>query len=140
MLYCVLCYSPEGVVTGLSKAQDDMLMAQLEVVHVWSPPMSAMAPPLAGVAVAPSPAELEQGRAAAHEALDRQLGEAPTAGLDVERVVETGAPAKVLVGRSEATDVLVVGSRGRGGFASLLLGSVGHQCAHHAACPVVVVR
>ncbi len=33
MLYCVLCYSPEGVVTGLSKAQDDMLMAQLEVVH-----------------------------------------------------------------------------------------------------------
>ena len=33
MLYCVLCYSPEGRVTNLSKAQDDALMAQLEVVH-----------------------------------------------------------------------------------------------------------
>ena len=33
MLYCVLCYSPEGVVTGMSKAQDDALMAQLEIVH-----------------------------------------------------------------------------------------------------------
>jgi len=35
--------------------------------------------------------------------------------------------------------LLVVGSRGRGDFTSLLLGSTSHQCAHHATCPVVIV-
>ena len=55
------------------------------------------------------------------------------------RAVE-GDPARVLLDASDGADLLVVGSRGHGGFTEALLGSVGQQCVHHARCPVVVVR
>lgn len=55
------------------------------------------------------------------------------------RAVE-GQPAEVLLREAESADMIVVGSRGHGGFASLLLGSVSQQVVHHAPCPVVVVR
>ena len=45
----------------------------------------------------------------------------------------------MLVEESREAELLVVGSRGLGGFRGLLLGSVGQQCAHYAACPVVIV-
>lgn len=63
-----------------------------------------------------------------------------TAGVAVrpETVADRRA-TQVLVERSKAADLLVVGSRGRGGFAGLVLGSVSQQCAQHAACPVVIV-
>jgi nucleotide-binding universal stress UspA family protein len=49
-------------------------------------------------------------------------------------------PVKALIEAAEGADVLVVGARGRGGFAGLLLGSVSDQVTHHAPCPVTVVR
>jgi nucleotide-binding universal stress UspA family protein len=53
--------------------------------------------------------------------------------------VACGAAASVLLEEGKNADLLVVGSRGRGGFAGLLLGSVSQQVSHHAPCPVVIV-
>jgi nucleotide-binding universal stress UspA family protein len=51
----------------------------------------------------------------------------------------SGFPAKTLIDASSGADLVVVGSRGGGGFGSLVLGSVCNQVVHHAHCPVVVV-
>ena len=60
--------------------------------------------------------------------------------VELERRVVEGAPAAGLVDEARGADLLVVGSRGHGGFPGLLLGAVSQQCAQHAACPVVLVH
>jgi nucleotide-binding universal stress UspA family protein len=63
-----------------------------------------------------------------------------TGGVEVEAKAVQASPGTALVEASEGADLLVVGSRGHGGFASLVLGSVSTQAAQHASCPVVIVR
>lgn len=88
-------------------------------------------------------AEFEQAyRSQAEQLLDALLGELgePLRGVEVQHlVVEDRRPAEALVELSVDADLLVIGSRGRGGFTSLLLGSVSHAVVLHARCPVVVV-
>jgi nucleotide-binding universal stress UspA family protein len=114
--------------------------ATLRAIHAWqfgyigAPSLEGTVPVLG--------AGRHEHRSAAEAALDATIREAiPDAGeVEIERRVMEGAAAAVLVEESRGADLLVVGSRGHGGFAQLLLGSVSQQCAHHAECPVVIVR
>lgn len=90
----------------------------------------------------PSSGDEEALETRAREDLNRcveeTLGARPSA--DVRTEVHYGTPASVLLRATRDASLLVVGSRGLGGFAGLLLGSVAQHCVQHAACPVVVVR
>lgn len=78
--------------------------------------------------------------ARAEERVAAALRESDTEGLDVRVVVTTEEPARALIDQASFADLLVVGSRGRGGFRGLVLGSVSLRCVLHARCPVTVVR
>jgi len=76
----------------------------------------------------------------AEQRVRAMLSEVDTHGAVVEVVVTTASAPAALVERSRDADLLVVGSRGHGGFRGLVMGSVSLQCMLHAHCPVTVVR
>jgi nucleotide-binding universal stress UspA family protein len=110
--------------------------ARLHVVAAWSVPVMMYA---GGYVGGVDPGTFE--RAAEIEAANA-VEEAHRLAPDLEVVgdVSKAAPAPALIAASEHADLLVVGSRGLGGFERLLLGSVSQHVATHAACPVLVVR
>ena len=112
--------------------------ARLHAVLAWDAPTTLVAG--AGW-IAADAATLERCAQEAAARLDEVLAplEDELAGLEVERSAVHGAPASVLLEAAEGASALVVGTRGHGGFVGLLLGSVSHQCSHHAPCPVVIV-
>ena len=63
----------------------------------------------------------------------------PDPAVAIDPLVLEGDPGQLLCARSAGADLLVIGSRGHGGFAGLALGSVSTKCAHHSRCPVVIV-
>jgi len=128
----------EGSLRALRWAADEARLrdAVLEVVTSWHYPVLATIP---AFGVQPPAEELaEEARKGLIELL-RSEGITSASGLTVfERVVE-GSPAGVLVDAAADADLLVLGSRGHGGFSGLLLGSVSQTVVSHARCPVVVV-
>lgn len=103
---------------------------------------SAILPPVSATAFGPgipvsldALEEIRQGAAADLASLAREL---PTP--DVHCEIQVGSPSGVLLAASETAAMLVVGSRGLGGFRGLLLGSVSTQVTGHADCPVVVIQ
>ncbi|MEU2433602.1 universal stress protein [Streptomyces sp. NPDC007861] len=82
--------------------------------------------------------DAEVAREGLTEEIRKVLGESGSS--QVRTHLLRGNPVEVLLDASEGAELLVVGSRGRGGFARTLLGSVSQQCALHATCPVVIVR
>ena len=110
----------------------------VRAVHAWEYPYSALAAP---IGAAPPP--LMDLQEAAVATLDKAIADAALADdVVVKRVVCQGSPSQVLLEDTEndSAELLVVGARGHGGFAGLLLGSVATQVTHHVEIPTVIVR
>lgn len=114
------------------------LEAPVTIVRAWS------------IATAPRPKSWKFGYVCSNDELAEAVEEALVAdtrdllsrfaGVAVTYRVFHAAPAESLIKSSQTARMLVVGSRGRGGFGQLALGSVSEQCVRHAACPVLVTR
>ena len=93
-----------------------------------------------GAAFAPTPDEFVHAEHHAEEVLRGALQQLKGEPLEVEAVAEEGGPAAILLEQAAGAELLVVGSRGLGTAKRLMLGSVSHDLAQHARCPVVIVR
>lgn len=109
----------------------------LTVVHTWDTPSFDVPGAAIDMELLLTQIE-EEERAVVSEALAGLTEEYPD--VPVRWHMAPGSPAHVLAEASRVAELVVVGSRGRGGFASLLLGSTSHAVLHHAQCPVLVVR
>ncbi|MEU0571649.1 universal stress protein [Nonomuraea sp. NPDC005983] len=122
--------------SALAWAADDAARRKLplRIVHVREPWRAEH--PL--TAASPQTTRTEQWTHLLQEAADQARSQ--VLGLDVSTALVTGAVVERLVSESETADTVVLGSRGRGGFTGLVLGSVGLGLAGRAHCPVVYVR
>jgi nucleotide-binding universal stress UspA family protein len=116
---------------GSAKAHHEGIL----LVHAWNVPI-----PPSPVSGAVPPTDASPFEDAARRLADAAEQRVREAGIDVESRVVAGPPAHTLLTEAENASLVVLGSRGLGGFSELLLGSTSVQVATHAACPVVVIR
>ena len=106
--------------------------AEVTAVFAWELPMIGI----------PGAFDRDELETSAREFVVGQVNEVHTDGVTVTAVVAQGDPSSSLIDacRRVGAEMLVLGSRGRGGFKGLLLGSVGQECASHAPCPVLICK
>jgi nucleotide-binding universal stress UspA family protein len=143
----------EGSVAALRWALDEARLrgSRVRVVHAYRSPHVPLADAELGVAggmgvpvmVAQGGEELQRAvESQARHVIDasvRGAGDDAVEGLEIEREAIEGPTAQTLIEAARGAELLVVGSRGRGGFVGFLLGSVSQQCAQHPPCPVVIL-
>ncbi len=123
---------------ALAAREASLRKARLRVVVVWEVPATAYG---GGFALVDSNA-FDPLRTQSEKLADESLATVRTShpSVDCEAVVLEGQPAEALLGAAADAALIVVGSRGLGGFKRLVLGSVSDQVVHHAGCPVLVVH
>jgi nucleotide-binding universal stress UspA family protein len=124
---------PSNAALAWAVTQARLTGSELEAVTAWDFPATyGFAVPVTDVDLADLATEVSDNALA---------GVAASAGqLKITRTIRQGNAAQVLIEESAGANLLVIGSRGHGGFVEALLGSVGQHCVHHATCPVVVIR
>lgn len=136
--------SPASV-DALKRAAEEARLrdASLEVVYAFAPPEQITAFPVPPSKGRDVPMDIERTRREYSDRLGAWLDELEVDLGDIEvewSVIADRRPSRALVERSGGADLVVVGSRGRGGFKGLKLGSVSEQVTRHAKAPVLVVR
>jgi nucleotide-binding universal stress UspA family protein len=110
--------------------------SKVVAVHTWNVPIAPVGPGVAAVSF-----NTDDFKNAGQQAFDAAMQGVSTEGVEVEQRLVEGSPANALMdtAREERADLLVVGTRGHGGFTGMLLGSVSSALAHHSPVPLVIV-
>jgi nucleotide-binding universal stress UspA family protein len=118
---------------ALRWALDEALVHEAEIVAVFAWQM-----PFIGIPGAFDREEME--RMCKRFVEEAVAAIVPEPRVPITRLVAEGDVSASLIAAAKAADMLVLGSRGRGGFTGLKLGSVSQECAQHASCPVVIIK
>jgi nucleotide-binding universal stress UspA family protein len=116
----------------------DATGSTLQAIMVWQPISGYVAGTAGWAAFPPDWDPAEEARRVLTDTVADVFGSTPPAGMIM--TVQEGGAAHALIELSSGARMLVVGSRGHGGFAGLLLGSVSAACAEHASSPVLVIH
>lgn len=122
---------------GFAFAEASARDSELVAVHTWADPVVDTV--LLGHTDAPDFAPVQQW---AYELLAERLAgwQEKYPDVRVTREIVRDHPSRALLRHAQGAALVVVGSRGRGGFRGLVLGSTGQHLLHHAPCPVAIVR
>jgi nucleotide-binding universal stress UspA family protein len=125
----------KGSQRALEWAMDEATLrgASVTLVHAWSIVYQGGFPH-AGTAIDPTVFERD-----AKQVIDAAVRSITPSTVKLDTALVCGGGAEALLAAAKGADLVVVGTRGLGGFSELLLGSVSHQVAHHASCPVVII-